>query len=136
MESRLLLDVVISEGTTILQLLTCKDKSLLVWRNALLILNLGLHIVNSVGTLDLKGDGFSSQGFDEDLHSTSQTEDKVKGRFLLNIVIGQSAAILELFSCKDKPLLVWGDGLLILDLGFDIDKACLIRVNKVISVLF
>jgi hypothetical protein len=35
-------------------------------------------------------------------------------------VIGQSPAVLELLTSKDQPLLVWGDTLLVLNLGLDI----------------
>jgi hypothetical protein len=44
----LLLDVVVSQGATILQLLAGEDQTLLVWGDALLILDLGLHIVDGV----------------------------------------------------------------------------------------
>lgn len=57
-ESRLLLDIVIAESATVFKLLTSENQTLLVWGNSLLILNLGLDIVNSVGRLDLKGDGY------------------------------------------------------------------------------
>jgi hypothetical protein len=60
MECRLLLDVVVRECTTILQLLSGKDQSLLIRRNALLILDLALDIIDSIGRLDLKSDGLSS----------------------------------------------------------------------------
>ena len=49
MESRLLLDVVVGQSSAILELLTSEDKTLLVRRNALLVLDLGLHIVDGVG---------------------------------------------------------------------------------------
>jgi len=52
MESGLLLDVVIGKGFAILQLLSSEDESLLIGRDAFLILNLGLNVVNSVGWLD------------------------------------------------------------------------------------
>ena len=67
-ESALLLDVVVGEGAAILELLAGEDKALLIRRNALLVLDLGLDIVNSVGGLDLKGDGLSSKSLNEDLH--------------------------------------------------------------------
>ena len=47
-ESGLLLDVVVRQSAAIIQLLASKDKMLLVWGNASFILNLGLHIFNSV----------------------------------------------------------------------------------------
>merc|ERR1711977_677400 len=67
-KGRFLLDVVVLQGTTILQLLACEDETLLVWRNALLVLDLGLDGVDGVAGLDLEGDGLSSEGLDEDLH--------------------------------------------------------------------
>ena len=87
MKSRLLLDVVVREGAPILELLTREDEALLVWGNAastlsawrpptstahktspLLVLDLGLHIVDGVGRLHLKGDCLPRKGLDENLH--------------------------------------------------------------------
>lgn len=39
---------------------------------------------------------------------------------LLNIIVGQSAAVLELFARKNQPLLVWRYSLFILYFLFDI----------------
>ena len=47
-ESRLLLDIVVTQGSSVLQLLTSKDKSLLVRGDTLLILDLGLDVVDGV----------------------------------------------------------------------------------------
>ncbi|KAM0937083.1 hypothetical protein DsansV1_C26g0195431 [Dioscorea sansibarensis] len=72
-ESGLLLDVVISEvgkGAAVLQLLAGEDQTLLVRRNALLILDLGLHVVDGVRRLHLKGDRLARQGLHEDLHAS------------------------------------------------------------------
>merc|ERR1712241_835501 len=44
----------------------------------------------------------------------------MEGRFLLNVVIRQSAPILELFAGKNQTLLVWRDAFFVLDFGFDI----------------
>ncbi|KAF9002319.1 hypothetical protein BDQ17DRAFT_1203729, partial [Cyathus striatus] len=38
----------------------------------------------------------------------------------LNIVIGKGATILELLPCEDETLLVGGNTLFILNLGFDV----------------
>lgn len=59
MQGRLLLDIVIREGTAILKLLASKDQALLVRRNALLVLDLGLDIVDGVAGLHLKGDSLA-----------------------------------------------------------------------------
>ena len=74
MQGRLLLDVVIGKSASILELLSGEDQSLLIGWNTLLILDLGLDIVNGIGRLDLKGDGLARQGFDEDLHASTETK--------------------------------------------------------------
>ena len=68
MESRLLLDVVVGEGAAVLKLLASEDEALLIGRDALLVLDLGLNVVDGVGWLDLKSDGLTSESFDENLH--------------------------------------------------------------------
>ena len=59
MKSGLLLDVVVAQSTSILELLSSEDKTLLVWWNALLVLDLALHIVDGVAGLNLEGDGLA-----------------------------------------------------------------------------
>ena len=71
MEGRLLLDVVVLEGSSVLELLAGEDESLLIWGNSFLILDLGLDGLNGVGLLDFESDGFTGEGFDEDLHILS-----------------------------------------------------------------
>jgi hypothetical protein len=78
----LTLDVVVGKGPAVLKLLAGKDEALLVGRNALLVLDLGLDRVDGVRRLDLEGDGFAGQGLDEDLHATTEAQDQVKGRLL------------------------------------------------------
>jgi hypothetical protein len=60
-----LLDVVVGECSAILELLSGENQSLLVWRDSLLVLDLGLHIVDRVRGLDLQSDGLSREGLDE-----------------------------------------------------------------------
>jgi hypothetical protein len=64
-EGRLLLDVVVGQGATIFKLLASKNQALLVRRDTLLVLNLGLDVVNRVRRLNLEGDGLSGQSFDD-----------------------------------------------------------------------
>jgi hypothetical protein len=52
-EGGLLLDVVVREGTAVLELLAGEDQALLVRRDTLLVLDLALDVVDSVGGLDL-----------------------------------------------------------------------------------
>jgi len=51
------------------------------------------------------------------LTSSTKTQNKVKGGFLLDVVVAQGASVLQLLSGEDKTLLIRGDSLLILDLG-------------------
>jgi hypothetical protein len=87
-ESRLLLDVVVAECTSILELFTSEDEPLLVGRDPayrmhirfpfipsskvlnapFLILDFCLDIVDGIGRLHLEGDGLPCKGLDEDLH--------------------------------------------------------------------
>ena len=87
MEGALLLDVVVSKGAAVLELLPCEDEALLVRGNALLVLNLLLDVVDGVPALDLEGDGLASEGLNEDLHATTEAEDKVEGALLLDVVV-------------------------------------------------
>jgi hypothetical protein len=59
-ESRLLLDVIVGERATILELLAGEDQTLLVRRDTLLVLDLRLDVVDGIAGLDLKGDGLAS----------------------------------------------------------------------------
>ena len=63
-----LLDVVVAESPAVLELLSGEDEPLLIGRDALLVLDLGLDILNGVAGLDVKSDGLSRKGLHEDLH--------------------------------------------------------------------
>jgi len=67
-QSRLLLDVVVRQRAAILELLTSEDESLLIRRDAFLILDLGLDVLDGVGALDVQGNGLTGQGLHENLH--------------------------------------------------------------------
>ena len=114
------LDVVVRQGAAILQLLSSEDQALLIWWNSFLVLDLGLDVVNGVRSLDFQRDGLAGEGLDEDLHASTKTENQVQGRFLLDVVVRQSAAILQLLSSEDQALLIWRDAFLVLDLGLDV----------------
>ena len=89
MKCRLLLDVIVAESATILELLACENQPLLIrrdtgwwtggsvmsklWRQStmdspLLVLDLCFNIIDSVGRLHLEGDRLPREGLDEDLH--------------------------------------------------------------------
>jgi len=120
MEGALLLNVVVRKSATILKLLSGEDEALLVRRNAFLVLDLGLDIINSIRGLDFESDGLPGQSLDENLHTTTETQDEMEGRLLLNIVIRESPSILELLSSEDQTLLVRGDTFLVLDFRLDV----------------
>eukprot|EP00532_Pseudo-nitzschia_australis_P002156 CAMPEP_0168189262 /NCGR_PEP_ID=MMETSP0139_2-20121125/16249_1 /TAXON_ID=44445 /ORGANISM="Pseudo-nitzschia australis, Strain 10249 10 AB" /LENGTH=162 /DNA_ID=CAMNT_0008112079 /DNA_START=99 /DNA_END=587 /DNA_ORIENTATION=- len=63
-----LLDVVIAEGASVLQLLSGKDQSLLIRGNSFLVLDLGLDVIDRIRRFDIQGDGLSRQGLYENLH--------------------------------------------------------------------
>ena len=63
--SAYLLDVIVAQSTTIFELLSGKDQSLLVWWDTLLVLDLCFNIVDRIAGLDLKGDGLARKGLDE-----------------------------------------------------------------------
>ena len=68
----------------------------------------------------MKEGGKERTGLHEDLHTSTETEDKVQSGLLLDIVIRKSPAVFELFSSEDQTLLIGGDAFLVLDLGLDI----------------
>ena len=52
----------------VIQLLAGEDQTLLVWVDALFVLNLGLDNGNGVRTFHIQGDGLTGQGLHEELH--------------------------------------------------------------------
>jgi hypothetical protein len=119
-KSGLFLNIIVGKSSSIFKLLSSKDKSLLIWWNSFLILDLGFDILNGVSWLNIKGDGFTSEGFDEDLHTSSKSENKMESGLFLDVVIGEGSAVFELLTSKDESLLIWWDTFLVLDLGLDI----------------
>jgi len=118
-QSGLLLDVVVLESAAVLKLLAREDEALLVRGDALLILNLRLHRLDGVGALHLKGDCLAGERFHEDLHASTKAQHEVERGLLLDVVVLEGAAVLELLAREDEALLVRGDSLLVLDLGLD-----------------
>ena len=68
MQRTFLLDIVITQGPSILQLFPGKNQPLLIRWNPFLVLDLRLDIVNGIGRFDIQRDGFSREGFDKNLH--------------------------------------------------------------------
>ena len=120
MKSRFLLNVVVAKGTAILKLLSSKDETLLIRRDPLLILNLGLDVVDGVRGFYVEGDRFAGKGFHKDLHSSTEAEHQVEGGLLLDVIVAERAPIFKLFPCENETLLIRWDTLLILDLSLDV----------------
>ena len=59
MKGRLFLDIIVRKGTAIFELFTGENQTLLIWGDALLLLDFALHIVDGVRGLNLQSDGFS-----------------------------------------------------------------------------
>jgi hypothetical protein len=69
MQRRLLLDVVVLQRASVLQLLPREDQPLLLRRDALLVLDLALHHVDSVRRLHVQRDRLARQRLNENLHA-------------------------------------------------------------------
>jgi hypothetical protein len=71
------------------------------------------------------------------LGSTTEAEDQVESRLLLDVVIRKSAAILKLLAGEDQTLLVRRNALLVLDLALDIAVGVLaglhVRKDRILS---
>ena len=90
----------------------------MIGRDTLFVLDLGFHILDSVSSVDLESNSLSGEGLDEDLHHTaSESKDEVEGGLLLDVVVGEGAAVVELLTREDQSLLIRGDALLVLDLS-------------------
>ena len=89
-EARTLLDVVVRQSAAVLELLAREDQTLLVGRDALLVLDLGLDVIDRVRGLDLKGDGLAGESLNENLHESQQTR-RVSNQARAARSLGQSA---------------------------------------------
>ena len=67
MEGGLLLDIVVRKRAAVLELLAGENQALLVGRDALLVLDFGLDVLNCVRRLDVERDRLAREGLDEDL---------------------------------------------------------------------
>lgn len=97
----------IGERTAVLESFSSEDETLSIKGYSLLVLYLaGLDVIDGVGGLDLESDRLACEGFDEHLHPSTETKDKMEGRLLLHVVVGQGASILKLLASEDRALSV------------------------------
>jgi hypothetical protein len=66
---RFFLDDMTGKGPVVLELFSSENEALLIRGDSLLVLDLGLHVIDGVGRLDLKSNGLASKSFHKDLHS-------------------------------------------------------------------
>jgi len=116
-ERRLLLDVVVGQSSTVFELLSGEDEALLVGRDTLFVLDFGLDVLDRVGGLDFERDRLTGEGLHEDLHAAAQSQHQMEGRLLLNVVVGERAAVFELLAGEDQALLVGRNAFLVLNLS-------------------
>jgi len=51
-------------------------------------------------------------------HTTSsKSEDEMESGLLLDVIVGESSSVFELFTSEDKSLLIWGNTFFILNFG-------------------
>merc|ERR550525_2243213 len=65
------------------------------------------------------------------LLTTTQAQDQMEGRFLLDVVVRQRASILKLFPGKDESLLVGWNSFFVLDFGLHIAMVSDASTSKV-----
>ena len=65
-------DVVVTQSAAVLELPAAEDEALLVGRNARLVLDLLLHVVDRVARLDVERDGLAGEGLDENLRGAAR----------------------------------------------------------------
>jgi len=86
-ERRLLLNVVVGQGATVLQLLAGENQSLLIRRNSLFVLNFGLDIFDGIAGFHLEGDRLPRQRFHENLHARSSFSFLLETLFQSNQIV-------------------------------------------------
>ena len=65
MEDSYLLNIVVAQSPPVFELLAGEDQALLIWWDALLVLDLGLDVVDCVAGFDFEGDGLAREGLYE-----------------------------------------------------------------------
>ena len=85
MQSGFFLDVIITQSTPIFQLFAGKNQPLLIWGDTFLILDLCFDVINGIASFNIQSDGFTGKGFDENLHTTTKTENLLFTKYYIII---------------------------------------------------
>ena len=112
-------NVVVGDGSAIVELLSCENEALGISWDAFFVLDLGFDALDGVSCFNIEGNCLASEGLHEDLHTSPKSEDQVDGRLLLNVVVGHCSAVFEGLAREDESLLVGGDAFFVLDLGLE-----------------
>lgn len=83
-QRRPLLNGVVAQRAPVPEFFAGKDEALLVRRDAFLILDFGLPVLNHARRLDLEGDCFASERVVEGLHAFTQAQNHVNLRLHLD----------------------------------------------------
>ena len=101
MQCTLLLDIVVAQSAAILKLFSSENETLLIRRDAFLVLDLGLDIVNGVRGLDIQGDCLAYSTARVDEHKSLENKILLQKRKHPNC---KDAALLYLFTAAKELL--------------------------------
>ena len=76
--------LVVRQRAAVLELLAGEDEALLIGRDALLVLNLLLDVLDGVRRLDVERDRLARERLHEDLHAAAEAEHEVQRGLFLN----------------------------------------------------
>ena len=118
-KSAILRDVVVLESAVILEMFSSVHETRLArgFEVSWMCLNAQDHVfdaLDGVGGIDVDSDDPAGHRLGKHPHSATQSEHQVKSALLLDVIVGETAAILELFSSENETLLIWGNALLVL----------------------
>ena len=119
-KSAILRDVIVGESAVILEMFSSVHETRLargfeVWWMCLNVQDLGFDVLDGFGGLDLDRGDPAAHRLRKHPHSSTKSEHQVKSALLLDVIVGETAAILELFSSENETLLIWGNSLLVLE---------------------
>lgn len=124
-QSALILNVVVGERTTVFEPRGGEDQTLLVGGNALLLADLRLDVVDGVGRVHFQRERLPAERLDEDPPDATRTGEDLDGRPFPDAVVREepavavAAAALDHLASENQNLLIGGEAVSILDLGFD-----------------
>lgn len=101
MQSRLLLDVIIGQGPSVLQLFSNEYEPLLVRLTLFLVMYLS-HALSIVSELppNLKGDGLASTALHKYLHAAPEGQNQMQNGLFLDVIICQRLPSSSFFPTK------------------------------------